>query len=264
LCVVAEGAFSDADELVRREQSATSGPAIGSGDREAFDAYEGELQQMLAEARRDRPEPSNASQGSGRPVVGALAGTISTPLAGTPPGPSSASPSRHSQRAALAAENSSSRAMPAAQPIAVATINISGPNAAPSAQCRFFQPGAERTTADDCMSCHGMSQTHPVDLDYAAAAARRPGFYRSREEVVRRGVLLPGGQIKCVTCHDPQSPWKDKIALPPGAAAMPAVDLARPETYERPRSRTAADAHLPAGSAVTPTPLCQSCHTYGD
>ena len=110
------------------------------------------------------------------------------------------------------------------------------------------------------MSCHEFTRTHPVQVDYAAAAARAPDLYRPLDEAIRRGVFLPDGQIKCLTCHDPGSRWKYKIALPPGAAA-PAVDPRKPQTYERP---PALAAPLPPGSAVSPTPLCQSCHTFGD
>jgi hypothetical protein len=110
------------------------------------------------------------------------------------------------------------------------------------------------------MSCHALHQTHPVDLDYAAAAQRRPESYRPADDVVRRGVFLPGGQLRCVTCHDWHSPWKNKIALPPGAKPRPAVSLSSPATYELPRKAFDAMPPLPPGSAVTPTPLCLSCH----
>lgn len=114
------------------------------------------------------------------------------------------------------------------------------------------------------MSCHGLTQTHPVEIDYAAAAARRPEFYRTPAEATRRGAFMPDGQVKCVTCHDPLSPWKDKIALPPGAQPTPAVDLTNPRTFESRRALEAANTTLPPNSAVSPTPLCRLCHTYGD
>ena len=126
--------------------------------------------------------------------------------------------------------------------------------------CPFLTGTATGTSSQDCMSCHGLHQTHPVDIDYAQSAQRRPNFFRPPEEVVRRGVFLPEGQVKCSTCHDPHSSWKYRLALPPGAVARRAVNLADPATFER--SRHAAEAAPPPGSSVTPTPLCLSCHAY--
>jgi len=40
------------------------------------------------------------------------------------------------------------------------------------------------------------------------------------------------------------------------------VDPRNRDTYASPHAQPAAA--LPAHSAVTPTPLCQACHTYGD
>jgi hypothetical protein len=129
--------------------------------------------------------------------------------------------------------------------------------------CSLFQPGADRVPASECMSCHGLHQTHPVEIDYAAAAARRPEFYRSLAEATRVGLFIPDGQVKCVTCHDPNSPWKYKIALPPGAKPSPAVEAMTVEQLSMPKKRLAA-VTPPPGSAVTPTPLCMGCHLYGN
>jgi hypothetical protein len=136
-----------------------------------------------------------------------------------------------------------------------ATVGTSG-----AAACPFLAGSSTGTSTQDCMSCHGLHQTHPVDIDYAQSAQRRPEFFRTPDEVVRRGVFLPDGQVKCSSCHDARSQWKYRLALPPGAAARPAIDLANPATYER--SRKAATPPPAAGSAVTPTPLCLSCHAY--
>jgi hypothetical protein len=129
-----------------------------------------------------------------------------------------------------------------------------------AAACPFLAGSSSGTSTQDCMNCHGLHQTHPVDIDYAQSAQRRPEFFRAPAEVVRRGVFLPDGQVKCITCHDPRSQWKYRLALPPGAAARLAVDVGNPATYERSRN-TALPAPRP-GSAVTPTPLCLSCHAY--
>jgi hypothetical protein len=104
-------------------------------------------------------------------------------------------------------------------------------------------------------------------VDYGFAQAQSPEGLRAPDDVVKRGVFLPGGKIQCLTCHDPRSPWKDHLALPPGAAALPAVDPRNPATYEgRPNWRIANPSLQPPppGAAVSPSPLCAACHTYAD
>jgi hypothetical protein len=106
------------------------------------------------------------------------------------------------------------------------------------------------------MSCHAATgrDDHPVDVDYEAARAHdRP--LRPLADVVARGVFVPDGAIRCVTCHDARSPWKHRIALPPGSTPRAAVNPRDPDTWER-----RAAAVPPPGSAVTPTPLCLACH----
>ncbi len=132
--------------------------------------------------------------------------------------------------------------------------------AAADPTCPLFRPGAERIPAGDCNSCHGLRSTHPVDFDYAAAAAHSRGSLRTPQEVIRRGVVLPDGQVKCVTCHDPNSPWKYKIALPPGARPSAAVNPRDRRTYDA----LGGPARVTDGEAVTPTPLCSACHAFGN
>jgi cytochrome c peroxidase len=128
--------------------------------------------------------------------------------------------------------------------------------------CKLFSPESATTPTGECVRCHNNYQSHPVDLDYAAAAARQPYGLRPLREAVRRGIFLPGGQVACVTCHDARSPWKDHIALPPGAKPLPAVDPRDVGTYAGPRAQRAGGAPLTHGAAVTPTPLCMACHAY--
>jgi hypothetical protein len=121
-----------------------------------------------------------------------------------------------------------------------------------------------------CLTCHSehANASHPVDLDYASVAYRSNDRLRPLAEVVRRGLFLPDGRLECVTCHDGRSPWAAKIALPPGAPALAAVNPSRRDTYEgRVNWRTATASSVPAlprGSAVTPTPLCAACHALAD
>lgn len=135
-------------------------------------------------------------------------------------------------------------------------------------QCLLDHPDANSATAGACLACHaGRGPDHPVDLDYAAASAAAPRRYRPAAEVIRRGVLLPDGMLRCVTCHDPRSPWASRIALPPGAPAIPAVNPRDPSTYEGEgrnwRIATAVEPP-PRGTAVTASPLCGACHTLVD
>lgn len=131
----------------------------------------------------------------------------------------------------------------------------------PAPGCALLAPDAPQATTRTCTACHGLSRTHPIDVDYALAAARAPERYRPVEEVVRAGGLLPEGQIRCVTCHDGASPWRYRLALPAGAIAAPSVAAMRadpasfPELRVRPLSPPP-----PPGSDVTPTPLCRLCH----
>lgn len=138
------------------------------------------------------------------------------------------------------------------------------PAVAEGPQCLLRDPASDALPASACLACHpARGHQHPVDVDYARVGGRRG--YRPAEEVVRRGVLLPGGRIQCVTCHDPTSPWQNHIALPPGATPTPAVDPRDPSTYAGGRSwRTAApEAAPPPGAAVTASPLCAVCHAFG-
>ena len=120
--------------------------------------------------------------------------------------------------------------------------------------CALFQPGSQSATSASCLSCHAEHQgtgNHATDVPYAGA--REPDF-RPAEEVLRRGVRMPGGEVRCTTCHDAASPWKYRVALPRGAPAVRAVDLRDRSTYEQ--------APLPArpGDEVSVKPLCLSCH----
>lgn len=157
-----------------------------------------------------------------------------------------------------------------------AAVEVAPPATASAldSRCGLLRPGAERADASECLACHdvgrgapAMQLSHPVGLDYAAAQRVNPSGLRLAEEVVRRGVLLPDGKVQCVTCHDAASPWASHVALPPGAIATPAVNPRVPATYLRAknwRMASPADPPPPAGAAVTPSPLCATCHTIAD
>ncbi len=122
------------------------------------------------------------------------------------------------------------------------------------------------TPTATCLSCHPYSVSHPVDVDYEQAVNRRRGDLREASEVLRRGVFLPAGHLTCHTCHDVNSPWKFRLAIPPGSKVHGAVVPGDRTTYEasRPAARSMtveeAKATLPSGYALSPTPLCLACH----
>ncbi len=140
-------------------------------------------------------------------------------------------------------------------------------------------PGLGQTaTTRDCTACHAGfegSHSHPVDVDHEAARYRSFGgsgpSLRPAAEVVRRGVYLADGKVTCLTCHDGNSPWKAKIALPPDAQLRAPVKPGDPSTYEasgpasapmRGLTATTGRQLLAPGTAVSPTPLCKACHSF--
>lgn len=138
--------------------------------------------------------------------------------------------------------------------------------AEPSAEC-LLQPGAEGAEARMCLQCHDGSRakshlqtSHPVDLEYAEAQRKNAAELRPEAEVVARGGFLPGGMLRCTTCHSPRSPWAARINLPPNAKVRPAVNPFRPATYEQTGAATG-DEPAP-GSEVSPKPLCLVCHAF--
>jgi hypothetical protein len=139
-----------------------------------------------------------------------------------------------------------------------------GPGPPPRGNCKLYSPDVHRLTAQECQSCHPFHRSHPVDFEYESRAYRPGADLRPLSEVVKRGVFMPDGMVRCVSCHDARSRWAGKLALPPGAALRPAVDTRNPATYERPVPKVIDGRGLADGTAVSPTPLCKVCHTTGD
>ena len=133
--------------------------------------------------------------------------------------------------------------------------------AEPSRACGLSAPDSGHATTASCEACHPQGRTHPVDVEYRDAASRNRRL-ADAETVLRAGVRLPQGQIRCVTCHDRASPWRYQIALPPGATPEPSVAVMRARPAEYPDLKPHAGAKLPPGSEVTPTPLCRACHLF--
>jgi hypothetical protein len=133
-------------------------------------------------------------------------------------------------------------------------------------ECDLLLPGSESAALGDCLRCHAdqasshAGSRHPVGLDYARAHAAQRGHglpLRSPEEAVRRGAFLPGGELRCTTCHERRSPWRYRLAIPPGASVRAAVDPRDPATYGPAPGRAAAPR---PGDAVGTKPLCLLCH----
>jgi predicted CXXCH cytochrome family protein len=96
-------------------------------------------------------------------------------------------------------------------------------------------PNVDRETATvrACLSCHdGTFGTthigaragtaagpgvHPVGVSYDLAALRRK--LRPRYQVSRR-LLMPDGQVTCVTCHDGASPERYHLAMSMSQSGM--------------------------------------------
>lgn len=142
--------------------------------------------------------------------------------------------------------------------------------AATAASTCLLAPGSGNTaTTSDCTACHAThrgSRSHPVDVFQMQSPSLRPAA-----EVVRRGVFLLDGKVSCLSCHDGSSPWKYKIALPPDAKLREPVKPGDPSTYDptqmapsRMAGLTATTGRqvLPAGTEVSPTPLCKACHAF--
>jgi hypothetical protein len=127
--------------------------------------------------------------------------------------------------------------------------------------CALHSPEAETLTTADCVACHEAvrgGHMHPVDLSYASAQARRSGELRAPAEVERLGVRLPGGELRCTTCHDGASPWAHYISLPPGAEVRASfTDPSALDKLGEAPVRTPSE-----GEEVSARPLCLGCHAY--
>jgi hypothetical protein len=128
------------------------------------------------------------------------------------------------------------------------------------------EPGCGLLAADGgsgdskgCLACHAESAhgIHPVEVDYAAAEARRfrrSGF-RPVAEVVARGVRLVDGKVTCVTCHSGTSRTVARLALPPVGDGLVVAP--------NPRLRVINASYGGNRTAPDPTALCIVCHQMG-
>ena len=98
--------------------------------------------------------------------------------------------------------------------------------AADRTACELRGADRARTGSQGCMACHdgttgasvgfvsragGLGVSHPVGVDYAAAAARQPGRYAPAADLPP-DVPLVSGKVECTTCHDGASSAPDHVA----------------------------------------------------
>jgi hypothetical protein len=147
-----------------------------------------------------------------------------------------------------------------------------------SGSCALVLSDSDLAKTEHCVSCHGGGRigpqfhtSHPVDVDHEMARMRPGSALRPASEVVKRGLFLPDGKVRCTTCHHGRSQFRYRLAIPASAEIRDAVDHRDPRTYDpelrarQPRQRmTAAVAQraLPPGTEVSPTPLCKVCHGF--
>jgi len=180
-----------------------------------------------------------------------------------------------SDRQAYAAYNAKLTALMASTtnsaPTGASSMASVGSLAAASATCLLAPGSGNAVATSDCTSCHATYQgahSHPVDVYQDAT---RSSSLRSAAEVVKRGVFLAEGKITCLSCHDGNSTWKYKIALPPDVKLLAPVKPGDPRTYDPAQmppstlsglTSTTGRQVLPAGTEVSPTPLCKVCHVF--
>jgi predicted CXXCH cytochrome family protein len=81
----------------------------------------------------------------------------------------------------------------------------------PSVRCMGCHDGSAGASIDYRMVPDGTGMSHPVEVDYGAAHARRPDRF-APPETLPREVPLVGGRIACTSCHDGSSPDPKRVA----------------------------------------------------
>jgi cytochrome c553 len=125
--------------------------------------------------------------------------------------------------------------------------------------CELLLPGSETATSASCLACHARLAHggHPYDIEYPElGTASGVRSLRPLAEVLRRGLVLPDRQVRCVTCHDGNSPWRYHMKVPAGSTPTAGLDRRRPVTYENPET-------VPPprpGDDIAKKPLCLTCH----
>ena len=159
---------------------------------------------------------------------------------------------------------------------AVLAVVAAAPGEDPT--CLLSRLTTDGATSRQCLACHPSAQgssSHAFDVELEAARQRTAtsaASLRTAEEIVRRGLFLPNGQVVCLTCHDARSPWRYRLAIPPDAVVRAPVDPRDPRTFDpelmpppkAPVTAAVAARRLAPGTEISSTPLCTVCHTTGD
>jgi hypothetical protein len=119
--------------------------------------------------------------------------------------------------------------------------------------CLLTETAGNQVTSSNCLQCHADHEgrgCHPQGIMY-----REKSGYRSLS-FVQSKLYLEEGKIVCLTCHSAKSTVKYKLFIPDNKFST-AVRPGRPETYQSVKL-----VNPPPGTAVTPTPLCVTCHSF--
>ncbi len=112
-----------------------------------------------------------------------------------------------------------------AAPIALAALAGAagaGGRGPPDEVCELARADRARMPSTRCVACHeeiliGPARAghgdHPVDVDYAAIAARDPEAFVP-PALLRKDVPLVDGKVACTSCHDGASPHARRAVDP--------------------------------------------------
>lgn len=110
--------------------------------------------------------------------------------------------------------------------IAAASLAASAGARPGAATCELGRVDRAASLSMRCLTCHdgsagpavgfeaaagGLVASHPVAIDYEAAAAAHPGQYRPIAALPPE-VPLVGGRVECTTCHDARAPGPAHVA----------------------------------------------------
>lgn len=121
-----------------------------------------------------------------------------------------------------------------AAPVAAALLSAAGAagQVLPDEVCELTRVDRAHTPSARCVACHDGSAgvamatgpagdghgNHPVEVDYAASAARDPERYVPAA-MVRPDVPLVDGKVACTSCHDGASPHPRRAVDPANLCA---------------------------------------------
>lgn len=94
----------------------------------------------------------------------------------------------------------------------------------PESICTIASADRITTTSIECLSCHdgtvteSIAESHPFDVDYDAARTRSSDL-RPRG-ALPANLVLPGGKVTCLTCHDGASTEPAKTSLPQAGSQL--------------------------------------------